>query len=210
MNENIVIVGAKSSLIEEISRFADENQDKVYFVKDSSENGWNRASPISARSNILQVKNLFDEIHKVVIIYDSSEYMRFNSFDVESISKGFDSTILGFSYFTSEIMKLYSEQGFGDFVYVILDDEEREKSIIENMGLSAFNSLAESVANKKATKQNGIFLIKGGLEDLENNLIWFFSYLSNSNSKKVAGSPKHANKWIKFGGKSPVILPFMK
>ena len=47
-------------------------------------------------------------------------------------------------------------------------------------------------------------------EDLENNLIWFFSYLSNSNSKKVAGSPKHANKWIKFGGKSPVILPFMK
>ena len=210
MNENIVIVGAKNSLIEEISKFADENQDKVYFVKDSSENGWNRASPISARSNILQVKNLFDEIHKVVIIYDSSEYMRFNSFDVESISKGFDSTILGFSYFTSEIMKLYSEQGFGDFVYVILDDEEREKSIIENMGLSAFNSLAESVANKKATKQNGIFLIKGGLEDLENNLIWFFSYLSNSNSKKVAGSPKHANKWIKFGGKSPVILPFMK
>lgn len=210
MNENIVIVGAKNSLIEEISRFADENQDKVYFVKDSSENGWNRASPISTRSNILQVKNLFDEIHKVVIIYDSSEYMRFNSFDVESISKGFDSTILGFSYFTSEIMKLYSEQGFGDFVYVILDDEEREKSIIENMGLSAFNSLAESVANKKATKQNGIFLIKGGLEDLENNLIWFFSYLSNSNSKKVAGSPKHANKWIKFGGKSPVILPFMK
>lgn len=210
MNENIVIVGAKNSLIEEISRFADENQDKVYFVKDSSENGWNRASPISARSNILQVKNLFDEVHKVVIIYDSSEYMRFNSFDVESISKGFDSTILGFSYFTSEIMKLYSEQGFGDFVYVILDDEEREKSIIENMGLSAFNSLAESVANKKATKQNGIFLIKGGLEDLENNLIWFFSYLSNSNSKKVAGSPKHANKWIKFGGKSPVILPFMK
>lgn len=210
MNENIVIVGAKNSLIEEISRFADENQDKVYFVKDSSENGWNRASPISARSNILQVKNLFDEIHKVVIIYNSSEYMRFNSFDVESISKGFDSTILGFSYFTSEIMKLYSEQGFGDFVYVILDDEEREKSIIENMGLSAFNSLAESVANKKATKQNGIFLIKGGLEDLENNLIWFFSYLSNSNSKKVAGSPKHANKWIKFGGKSPVILPFMK
>lgn len=210
MNENIVIVGAKNSLIEEISRFADENQDKVYFVKDSSENGWNRASPISARSNILQVKNLFDEIHKVVIIYDSSEYMRFNSFDVESISKGFDSTILGFSYFTSEIMKLYSEQGFGDFVYVILDDEEREKSIIENMGLSAFNSLAESVANKKATKQNGIFLIKGGLEDLENNLIWFFSYLSNSNSKKVAGSPKHANKWIKFGSKSPVILPFMK
>lgn len=210
MNENIVIVGAKNSLIEEISRFADENQDKVYFVKDSSENGWNRASPISARSNILQVKNLFDEIHKVVVIYDSSEYMRFNSFDVESISKGFDSTILGFSYFTSEIMKLYSEQGFGDFVYVILDDEEREKSIIENMGLSAFNSLAESVANKKATKQNGIFLIKGGLEDLENNLIWFFSYLSNSNSKKVAGSPKHANKWIKFGGKSPVILPFMK
>lgn len=210
MNENIVIVGAKNSLIEEISRFADENQDKVYFVKDSSENGWNRASPISARSNILQVKNLFDEIHKVVIIYDSSEYMRFNSFDVESISKGFDSTILGFSYFTSEIMKLFSEQGFGDFVYVILDDEEREKSIIENMGLSVFNSLAESVANKKATKQNGIFLIKGGLEDLENNLIWFFSYLSNSNSKKVAGSPKHANKWIKFGGKSPVILPFMK
>lgn len=210
MNENIVIVGAKNSLIEEISRFADKNQDKVYFVKDSSENGWNRASPISARSNILQVKNLFDEIHKVVIIYDSSEYMRFNSFDVESISKGFDSTILGFSYFTSEIMKLYSEQGFGDFVYVILDDEEREKSIIENMGLSAFNSLAESVANKKATKQNGIFLIKGGLEDLENNLSWFFSYLSNSNSKKVAGSPKHANKWIKFGGKSPVILPFMK
>ena len=210
MNENIVIVGAKNSLIEEISRIADENQDKVYFVKDSSENGWNRASPISARSNILQVKNLFDEIHKVVIIYDSSEYMRFNSFDVESISKGIDSTILGFSYFTSEIMKLYSEQGFGDFVYVILDDEEREKSIIENMGLSAFNSLAESVANKKATKQNGIFLIKGGLEDLENNLIWFFSYLSNSNSKKVAGSPKHANKWIKFGGKSPVILPFMK
>ena len=210
MNENIVIVGAKNSLVEEISRVVEENQDKVYFVKDSSENGWNRASPISARSNILQVKNVFEEIHKFVIIYDSSEYMRFNSFDVESISKGFDSTILGFSYFTSEIMKLYSEQGFGDFVFVVLDDEEREKSVIENVGLSAFNSLSESIANKKASKQNGIFLIKGGLEDLENNLDWFFSYLSNSNSKKAAGSPKHANKWIKFGGKTPVVLPFIK
>ena len=125
-------------------------------------------------------------------------------------SKGFDSTILGFSYFTSEIMKLYSEQGFGDFVFVVLDDEEREKSVIENVGLSAFNSLSESIASKKASKQNGIFLIKGGLEDLENNLDWFFSYLSNSNSKKAAGSPKHANKWIKFGGKTPVVLPFIK
>ena len=129
MNENIVIVGAKNSLVEEISKVVEENQDKVYFVKDSSENGWNRASPISARSNILQVKNVFEEIHKFIIIYDSSEYMRFNSFDVESISKGFDSTILGFSYFTSEIMKLYSEQGFGDFVFVVLDDEEMEEDI---------------------------------------------------------------------------------
>ena len=52
----------------------------------------------------------------------------------------------------------YNKKGEAS-TFVVLDDEEREKSVIENVGLSAFNSLSESIANKKASKQNGFFLI---------------------------------------------------
>ena len=125
MNENIVVVGAKNSLVEQLSLVCDRNEDKVFFVKDNVENGWNKASPISTRSNILKVKNIFNEIHKFIIVYDSTDFMRFNSFDVESITKGFDSMVLGFSYMTAEILKVFSDQGFGELIFVLLDDEER-------------------------------------------------------------------------------------
>ena len=210
MNENIVVVGASSSLAEQLSSMCEKNEDKIYFVKEGNENGWNRASPISARSTILQMKNILGEVHKAFVVYNSSDYMRFNSFDVESISKGFDSMILGFSYFVSEISKVFYEQGFGELIFVVLEDEEREKSILENVGLSAFSSLAESMANKKASKQLEIFLMHGNADIFESNMEWLSSYLNNPNSKKAAAMPKHANKWIKVGSKTPVILPFIK
>ena len=146
---------------------SEKYEDKIYFVKDSGEKTWNRASPISARSCILQVKNILGEVNKAFVVYNSSDYMRFNSFDVESISKGFDSMILGFSYFVSEISKVFYEQGFGELIFVLLEDEEREKSILENVGLAAFSSLAESVANKKASKQLEISLVRGTAEVFE-------------------------------------------
>ena len=62
MNENIVVIGANSSLTEQLSSMYEKNEDKIYFVKEGNENGWNRASPISARSCILQVKNILGEI----------------------------------------------------------------------------------------------------------------------------------------------------
>ena len=210
MNENIVVVGANSSLAEQLSSMCEKNEDKIYFVKEGNENGWNRASPISARSSILQMKNILGEVHKAFVVYNSSDYMRFNSFDVETISKGFDSMILGFSYFASEISKVFYDQGFGELIFVVLEDEEREKSILENVGLAAFSSLAESFASKKASKQLEISLVRGAEEVFENNMEWLSSYLNNANSKKAASMPKHANKWIKVGSKTPVILPFIK
>lgn len=210
MNENILVLGAKNNLVDQLSLESEKYEDKIYFVKDSGEKTWNRASPISARSNLLQVKNLFGEIHKAFVFYDSTDFIRFNTFDVESISKSVDSMILGYSYISSEILNCFSEQGFGELIFVFLDDEQREKSILEKMGISGFSALAEGIATKKASKQLGITLIKAESENFENNVEWMFSYLENSNSKKASNSAKHAGKWVKVGSKPPVILPFGK
>ena len=109
MNENILVLGAKNNLVDQLSLESEKYEDKIYFVKDSGEKTWNRASPISARSNLLQVKNLFGEIHKVFVFYDSTDFIRFNTFDVESISKSVDSMILGYSYISSEILNCFSD-----------------------------------------------------------------------------------------------------
>lgn len=210
MNENILVIGARNNIIDQFSGVTENQENKIFFVKEGAENGWNKASPISARSNLLQVKNLFGEIHKVFIFYDSNEYIRYNNFDVETISKSVDSMILGYSYLTSEVLKFFKEQGFGEIVFILLDSEDREKSILEEIGISAFSSMAESIAQKKAGKQFGVTLIKGNSEIFENSMDWLYSYIENPNSKKAALLPKHASKWVKIGSKTPVILPFIK
>lgn len=210
MNENLLVVCAKNSLCEVLLKYAEEKEDKVFFVKEGTENGWNKASPISARSNILQSKNLLGEYNKAFIVFDSRDFIHYSSYDVETISKGIDSMILGYSYFTAELLKQFSEQGFGELIFVLLDDEKREKSIIENVGTSGFVSLAESVAEKKASKQLTVTLIKSDWENFENNLEWLFSYLDNFNAKKAAAMPKHASRWVKVGSKTPIMLPFLK
>lgn len=210
MNENLLVVCAKNSLCEVLLKYAEEKEDKVFFVKEGIENGWNKASPISARSNILQSRNLLGEYNKAFIVFDSRDFIHFNSYDVETISKGIDSMILGYSYFTAELLRQFSEQGFGELIFVLLDDESREKSIIENVGTSGFVALAESVAEKKANKQLSITLIKSDWDSFENNLEWLFNYLENTNSKKAATMSKHASRWVKVGSKPPIILPFLK
>ena len=210
MNENIYVIGAKNTTSEQISLACEKNENKVFFLKEGGEKSWNKSSPFSARSNLLQVKNLFEEINKTIVIYDSRYFIKFNTFDIETVSRSIDSMILGYTYISSEIIKTLSEQGSGDLVFVFLDDEQREKSIMEKVGEASFIALAEGIATKKASKQLGVSLIKADVETFDNNMDWFFSYLENSNAKKAASMPKHAVKWVKVGSKAPVILPFGK
>lgn len=209
MNEKIFIAGAKNSLCEQISLFCEEKENKVFYLKDGAENGWNKASPISSRTNVLQVKNLFGEINKAILIFDSRDFMKFLNFDVESISKAFDSMILGYSYLTAELLKLFSDQDFGELVFLLVDDENREKSPLEKMGVASFLALGEGIAFNKASKQLGVSLVKASVNTFENNVEWFFSYLENTNSKKGATLPKYACRWIKEGSK-PSFMPFIK
>ena len=203
MNENIYVIGAKNTTSEQISLACEKNENKVFFLKEGGEKSWNKSSPFSARSNLLQVKNLFEEINY-------NDFIKFNTFDIETVSRSIDSMILGYTYISSEIIKTLSEQGSGDLVFVFLDDEQREKSIMEKVGEASFIALAEGIATKKASKQLGVSLIKADVENFDNNMDWFFSYLENSNAKKAASMPKHAVKWVKVGSKAPVILPFGK
>lgn len=210
MNEIFFVVGAKATVSEQLSLYCENNDNKIFYLKEGAENGWNKASPISARTNLLQVKNLFGDVNKAFIIFDSRDFIKYSDFDIESISKSFDSMFLGYSYIVTELLKTFYDQTYGELIFIFSDDENREKSILENVGANAFSSLAENIAQKKASKQLGITLIKTDSESLENDMDWLFSYLENSNSKKAATMPKHACKWVKWGSKSPMILPFSK
>jgi hypothetical protein len=210
MSEIFFVVGAKPTVSEQFSLYCENNDKKTFYLKDGAENGWNKASPISARTNLLQVQDLFGEINKAFIIFDSRDFIKYSDFDVESISKSYDSMVLGYSYIVTELLKTFYDQNQGELVFIFSDDETREKSILENVGANAFSALAESIAQKKANKQLGITLIKTDSESLENNLDWLFSYLENTNSKKAATMPKHACRWIKWGSKTPMIFPFTK
>lgn len=218
MDENIFVVGANAEITAAFNQTVEmqENAKKFFFVNESSNNdiSWNRASPVSARTILLQAKNLYSEFNTGIVIFNSVEFAKFFKFNVETITKAVDSMILGNSYICSELINHINETGNGNLVFVLLNNIAEkntvEKSILQEVGEASFIALAEGIAQKYASKNLGITLVNSDEETFTLNIGWLFNYLENPASKKHASLGQKACKWIKPGAKPPVLLPFLK
>lgn len=214
MNQTVLIAGGVSPINTYIAGAAESAGCKVLTADCSRTKGssfsWNPASPISARSIVLQAENTFETIGTAIIPFDADAFEdSFSKFCPETISKGVDSMILGYMYMVSELLSRFEKYGEGNMVFFYNSTSGKEKGIITSAAAAAFCNLAEKTAALYAGKPAGIVLVKNETEPTQESADWLFQYLGQSGVQKAAVSAKHAAHWVKPGSKPPVMLPFL-
>ena len=214
MNNTVLIAGGVSPVNTYLAEAAERTDYKVLSADSSHSKGsafsWNPASPISARSLILQAENTFESIGTVILPFDADSYEDFYSkLSVETISKGTDNMILGYFYIVSEIMARFEKYGEGNLVFFYNDDPNKEKGILASSGAAAFCALAKKTAQLYAGKPTGIILVKSESNAFQEAADWLFQYITPPGAQKAALNAKYASHWLKPGSKPPVMIPFL-
>ena len=151
MNNTVLIAGGISPINTYLAEAAEKTDNKV-LTADSSHSknsafAWNPASPISARSLILQAENTFESIGTVILPFDTDSYEDYYSkISVETISKGIDNMVLGYFYIVSEVLARFEKYGEGNIVFIYSEDSTKEKGILAESAASAFCTLAKKTA----------------------------------------------------------------
>ena len=214
MNNTVLIAGGVSPINTYLADAAEKTDNKVLTADSSHAKGsafsWNPASPISARSLILQAENTFESIGTVILPFDTDAYEDYYSkLSVESISKGIDNMVLGYFYVVSEIIARFEKYGEGNLVFFYSDDPNKEKGILSAAAASAFCTLAKKTAMLYAGKPAGIILVKSETNVSQEAADWLFQYLLQPGAQKAAVNAKYASHWLKPGSKPPVMIPFL-
>ena len=214
MNNTVLIAGGVSPVNTYLAEAAERTDNKVLSADSSHSKGsafsWNPASPISARSLILQAENTFESIGTVILPFDADSYEDYYSkLSVETISKGTDNMILGYFYIVSEIIARFEKYGEGNLVFFYNDDPNKEKGILASAGAAAFCALAKKTAQLHAGKPTGIILVKSESNAFQEAADWLFQYITQPGAQKAALNAKYASHWLKPGSKPPVMISFL-
>lgn len=71
---------------------------------------WQRTSPVSARTLILDCETAFEHLDEAVLYFDESYYVaKFNTFTTQECTKAIDEMVLSFQYLTLEILSRYEK-----------------------------------------------------------------------------------------------------
>ncbi len=171
---------------------------------------WNPASPISARSLILQAENTFETIGTVILPFDADSYEDYYSkLSVETISKGVDNMVLGYFYIVSELLARFEKYGEGNLVFFYNDTAEKEKGMLASSAAASFCAFAKKTAMIYAGKPMGIILVKSETNSFQESSDWLFQYLMQPGAQKASLNAKYASHWLKPGAKPPVMIPFL-
>lgn len=214
MNNTVLIAGGFSPINTYLAEAAERTDNKVLTADSShSKNSaftWNPASPISARSLILQAENTFETIGTVILPFDADSYEDYYSkLSVETISKGVDNMFLGYFYIVSELIARFEKYGQGNLVFFYNDNSEKEKGILASSAAASFCALAKKTASLYAGKPMGVILVKNESNEFQEAADWLFQYLVQAGAQKASLNSKHASHWLKPGSKPPVIIPFL-
>ncbi len=72
---------------------------------------WNKISPVSARSLILECENYFRRLDEVVLFFDEAFFSeRFDGMSHENCSHGTDEMILAFQYLSQEVLNRFEKR----------------------------------------------------------------------------------------------------
>lgn len=72
---------------------------------------WNKTSPVSSRSLILECENNFRCLDETVLLFDQAYFAeKFDTMTHENCSRGLDEMILAFEYLTQEVLSRYEKR----------------------------------------------------------------------------------------------------
>ncbi len=159
---------------------------------------WSRSSPISARTVLLQAQNTFEVPGQTVLYFDAADYAAtYSSFSLETISRGTDDMILGYTYLVNEAVTRMQAADDCFLIFYLHADPEREYGMMTSIAQAAFASLAEKTAEQYAGKNFGVVLVRSEEPASAEFADWLFQFVRNENNQKAAKNPKHAVHWIK-------------
>lgn len=156
---------------------------------------WNKMSPVSAQSVILECENKFRRLDEAVLVFDEMAFAeKFEGFSLENCSKGVDEMILGYQFMTEELLSKFEKRyslGYSSYeqikpakIIMYYKSSPSENDIIKNASLrnsvtcaagpivaaasSAFVAFAENIAAVFGNRDFvNIVLVKG---DFSNEL----------------------------------------
>ena len=127
---------------------------------------WNRSSPLSARSLVLQTTTIFGGMDEAVLYFDEEQYAaKAEKMDSEEIVRGCDEMIAGYQYLALEVLNAFqrreTSEGKGRLVFLLKETPDRidvlkNPSVKDGLspiasplvaaGAAAFASFAENMA----------------------------------------------------------------
>ena len=221
MGKNIILAGKEYSKNSDLEKIAQEFELNPFvttqFFEDanakiiSTNTTWNRSSPISAHSVIINAENYFGQIDGAVLFFDSEAFDKiFVRNTVDEFTRATDELILGYNYLALELLRRFSDKYPGKLFFVIqkqetladnLKNPQKQQTVQQNIGLitsmaqSAFRTFAENVAAENY-KPNGsfVYLLEVSSEISENEILsWVATKMKED--LPVYKNPKNALTW---------------
>lgn len=169
---------------------------------------WNRTSPVSAKSLVLECENHFRRIDEALFVFDEAWFAeKFNEISFENTSRGIDEMILGFQYLAQEVLSKFEKRFVLNYsteenlkpakIIFYLKSSPSEVDVIKNNSLrntvpcaanplvaaasGAFIAFAENIAAMFANRDYvNVVLVKGDVSvELCKNERSFASWICN-------------------------------
>ena len=190
---------------------------------------WNRSSPVSARTLILQTENTYSRLDEVILYFDEEWFAsQEDKIDSERIARAADEMVLGFQYLAMESLARFEKKNSasnpGTLVFLLKEGytaSDALKTPALRNGLSAIASpvVAAAEASFTAFAENltalygdmpyvNIVLVreeKSGDTSLSDEALgkWLGNYLEAVENLKTKTPAKKALQWVKSGSKAP-------
>jgi hypothetical protein len=239
---NIVVTGAQTDAEESSKKLtvAERKSNQAAYEEEKSREAksglctieWNKSSPLSARSLVLQTLTIFGELDEAVLFFDEEWFAsKAEQMDTEEISRCCDEMIAGYEFLALEILSTFKKRGDkkGTLIFLLKTTPSRIDVVnfpslnnglrpiaspLVSAGAAAFASFAENLA-AICDESSGaeIILVKdsstsegGFLRDDEVGK-WLCGFL-NSRQNEIFRGEKKSVRWIKACEKNqPAEIP---
>ena len=188
---------------------------------------WNKASPISSRTLILNMENIFSRMEEAVLYFDEELFSsKANHINIEECAQTSDELILSYQYLTMEILSRFEQKNSsgkpGTLVFLLKDGPCASDAIkmpalrsgthpiaspLIAGAAAAFAAFAENIAALYGDLPYvNIVLVRGDrsmdIMTSDSELArWLGSYIDSVENQTVKLNAKKSISWIKPGSK---------
>lgn len=210
MNTTVFLAGSTADNMACFADAAERAGNKVFTADtENAQAGavaWNKASPISARTVLLQAVAANGEVGRAVLLFDTDAFdAAYGDFTVENISRGMDDMIAGFQYMTEEFVARYAQNGGeGCWLTYVLCSSTEKTGALTAAAEAAFQAFAEKSAEAYACGSLKFTLVRCDSTNKTETASWLNEYWDLPAAEKAAAQAKTAGHWVKTGGKPPL------